>query len=148
MDLQWPLDHQQVYLWRESYSSERQNRDISGLTGFFRNLEFFGFFGFAFFTSYLSLSFFCVSEYGFLSFFHSVRSSGRYEGICVGFLELDKDVSDPRNIFIKNSVNISVDWTRIRERRPWSKKFEEIWRKKMCSGHFGWRMELEDGRYW
>jgi hypothetical protein len=62
----------------------------------------------------------------FLSFFHSVRGSGRYEGICIGFLELEKDVGDTGNFFVENSVNISVDWTGIRERRTWSKKFEEM----------------------
>ena len=121
----------------KKYISRRQNRNLRRQpTGFFRHLEFFGFFGFTFFASYLSLSFFCISEYRFLSFFHSVRSSGRYEGICIGFLELGKDVCDTRNIFVINSVNISVHWTRIRKRWTWGKKFEEIWRKKMCSGHF------------
>ena len=110
-------------------SSKQQDRNISQPTGFFRNLEFFGFFGFSFFTSYLSLSFFCVSKHGFLSFFHSIRSSSRYEGIRVGFLELNKNTGDTRNIFVENSVNISVYWTRIRERWTRSKKLEEIWWK-------------------
>jgi len=137
-----------IYIERKLHSQTAREKNISQPTGFFRNLEFFGFFGFTFFTSYLSLSFFCVSKYQFLSFFHSVRSSGGYEGIRVGFLELGKDVGDTRNIFAMNSINISVHWTRIRERWTWSKKFEKIWRKKMCSGHFSWKICNTLGATW
>lgn len=140
MDLQQPLDHQWVYLKSKSQCLKRQDRNPSELTGFFCNLEFFGLFGFALFTSYLSLSFFCVSKHGFLSFLHGVRSSGRYERVRVGFLELDKDVGDTGNIFVINSVDISVYRTRIRKRGTRSKKFEEIWGKKVCSGHLGWKI--------
>ena len=134
------------FIYREKVRSpERQDEIIGQLTGFLCNLEFFSFFCFTFLTSYLSLSFFCVSKYRFLPFFHSVGSSGCYEGIRIGFLELGKDVGDTRNIFVVNSVNISIDWTRIWQRWARSKKFEEIWWKKMCSGHLSWKICCKQG---